>query len=152
MEDYLRNNTKSGAAQTAADMIPTAVDGYLREQDMVNLLRRDLSWSHDGDRVSAHFGRAERGESSKTGREQGVVFECPYVIDILKRRSANLGTKDRVFPIAAATYAKWWRAALRHVLGDPSRGGPPHSARHTGASRDLSTGYRAFEQVQRRGR
>ena len=68
MEDYLRTQPKAEAARTAADMIPTAVDGYLREQDMVNLLGRDLSWSHDGDRVSAHFGRADRGESSKTGR------------------------------------------------------------------------------------
>ena len=32
------------------------------------------------------------------------------------------------------------------------KGGPPHSGRHTGASRDLAEGYRTFEQVQRRGR
>ena len=74
------------------------------------------------------------------------------MIEILKRRNANLRNDERVFPISAATYAKWWRAALKHVLGSADLRGPPHSARHTGASKDLATGYRTFAQVQRRGR
>ena len=37
------------------------------------------------------------------------------------------------------------------MLG-PAAAGPPHSARHTGASRDPAQQYRSFNQIQRRGR
>ena len=30
--------------------------------------------------------------------------------------------------------------------------GPPHTARHTGASRDLAGGRRSFDEIKRRGR
>ena len=38
------------------------------------------------------------------------------------------------------------------MTGDKNFAGPPHSARHTGASRDLSEGYRSLEDVMKRGR
>ena len=48
-------------------------------------------------------------------------------------------------------WAKWWKIASEHA-GGPDIVGPPHSARHTSASRDLALGRRSFEEVKRRGR
>ena len=101
MEQWLREQKGKGA-EIAADMIPTAVDGYLREQDMANLRCSDLSWNADCTQVGAHFGRAMRGESSKTGREQGGVFEDPHGVAILRRRTAKLKENDKVFPLSPA--------------------------------------------------
>ena len=42
--------------------------------------------------------------------------------------------------------------AAKAVLGDPNAAGSPHAARHTGASRDITEGYRTLEQVMKRGR
>jgi len=151
MEDWLRQR-KGSSSTTAADMIVVGTDGYLREQDMFNLRAEDLAWSLDRSTVSAHFGRAARGDSSKTGREQGVVFDEPYTMAVLKRRTKGLAHDELVFKIKAEHYRRWWRAAARAVLGSSDKIGPPHSVRHTGASRDLATGYRTFAQVQRRGR
>lgn len=148
MEHWLREQ-KNSASSVAADMVPVAIDGYLREQDLVQLRVADLSFDAHAQSMSAHFGRASRGESSKTGREQGVVFDEPHSVQILRRRIAGKKPDDRVFSISADVYRKWWRATSRAVGVDV---GPPHTARHTGASRDLATNYRTFDQVQRRGR
>ena len=114
---------------------------------MLGLRKEDLAW--DGDMVAAHLGRGVRGESSKSGRDQGVVFEDPYAVAVLRRRVAKLKDGGKVFPISGNTLRDWWRRAAKALKLDL---GPPHSMRHTGASRDLATGYRSFEQVQRRGR
>ena len=119
---------------------------------MDQLKCEDLSWSRDRRRVAVHFGRGARGERSKTGRDQGVTFDTPWVVAILDRRSAGKAADDKVFPLSSSAYRKWWRAAADAVLGKGAGLGPPHSARHTGAARDLAEGYRSFEQVQRRGR
>ena len=42
--------------------------------------------------------------------------------------------------------------AKKTMKAEADKVGPPHSARHTGASRDLAEGHRTFDQVQRRGR
>ena len=115
--------------------------------------KQDVVFSQDKRSAALLFGRATRGDSSKTGRDQGVQVDCPYCIQILRRRLHDLrADKDLVFPISAAVYRQWWRRASREVLGEETAAGPPHSARHTGASRDLALKYRTFEQVQRRGR
>jgi integrase len=130
-------------------MIFPAVDGYLREQDLLNLRASDVSVGDN--QVILFLGRSERGDRSKTGRNQGVSLDSPYAHDVLRRRIAGLRPSDRVFPITANQYRSWWTRAAKAVLKTSSVP-PPHSARHTGASRDLAEGYRTFEQVQRRGR
>ena len=152
MEQWLQAQS-ANEARVAADMIFSAVDGYMREQDMVNLRADDVLLVDGGSEVILFFGRSVKGDRSKTGRDQGVTLDEPYVRQILcKRVAAAQQRKDkRVFPIAASGYRHWWRKATEAVLGT-GQGGPPHSARHTGASRDLAEGYRTFEQVQRRGR
>ena len=79
-------------------------------------------------------------------------MDDPWVLAILRKRCANLAPSARVFLLSAAAYRQWWKRAAAAVMGGADKVGPPHSCRHTGASRDLATGYRTFEQVQRRGR
>ena len=114
---------------------------------MVNIRAEDIK-ARKGT-MAVHLGRSERGESTKSGRDQGVVFEDPYAIEIMARRVKDLGKRDRVFPITTDAIRRWWNKA-RSELGLPEA--PAHALRHTGPSRDLATGYRTFEQVQRRGR
>ena len=150
MEAWLREQP-SPAAQVSADMIPVAVDGYLREQDLTELKARDVIASSTGS-VTLLFGRSSRGERSKTGRDQGVSLDEPYCKDVVRARLSGLAPDDRLFPITSSQYRQWWGRAADAVLGKSHVRCTPHSARHTGASRDLATGYRSFEQVQRRGR
>ena len=56
---------------------------------------------------------------------------------------------DKLSPL---TYSKWWRWAAKKACGDTSGAGKPHSARHTGPSRDLTEGYRTLESIMKRGR
>ena len=151
MEDFLRS-LGTTAATAAADMIPTAIDMYLREQDMATLLAGDVIISAQGDKIAFLLGRSKRGDSSKAGRDQGVDSTNPWVVNIVKRRLRGLRPGDRLFPISSAAYRSLYRKAAQHVLGDPDAIGPPHSCRHTGASRDLATGRRDFASIQRRGR
>jgi integrase len=98
------------------------------------------------------LGRGKRGERCKSGRDQGVVLDEPYCRDMLRRRICNLPDDAKIFNITADKYRRWWTWASEKVLGDGAAAGTPHSARHTGASRDLTEGYRSLEQVMKRGR
>ena len=141
-------SSNDAAATCAADMLATAIDGYLREQDMEQLRVSDVVFAQD-DTVILLLGRSSRGDSSKAGRDQGVSLDDPFVAAVLKRRCQGKRPGDRVFPISPAAYAALCKKAAKH-LG--LHIGPPHSCRHTGASRDLATGYRSFAEIQRRGR
>ena len=149
MEAWLTAQT-TPAAKVSADMIFPAVDGYLREQDLLGLRARDVCVVDD--QVVLMLGRSDRGDRSKTGRDQGVSLDDPYSRGVFLRRLQGLGPDAHVFPITAAQYRLWWGKAGRAVLGGKAHVPSPHSARHTGASRDLAEGYRTFSQVQRRGR
>ena len=70
MQDALYNEG-SAEAKEAADMMAIAVDGYLRDQDMQQLRVSDVVFS--GSTVALLLGRSARGESCKTGRDQGVT-------------------------------------------------------------------------------
>ena len=145
MEDELRAHPDQ-AAQVAGRMIPVAVDGYCREGDLLQLRAEDITCL-DQD-VVLHFGRRSRGESTKTGREQGVRLDTPHAQDVVRARLASCKPRERLFPITAKDYQKWWWWACTKVGGTR----PPHAARHSGPARDLATGYRTLAQVQRRGR
>ena len=134
----------------AADCVDIAADGYLREQDLFSLRVCDviLTDSH----ATLLLGRGDRGEGCKSGRDQGVVMDEPHSYDILCRAIAGKKPDDRVFPISQMDYGNLWRKTAKELTGDPRAAGTPHSARHTGASRDLTEGYRNLEQVMKRGR
>ena len=80
-----------------------------------------------------------------------MVFDSAYVYDILRRRCEGQPPQSKVFPISAETYRRWWQAAAR-TTGVADQIGPPYSARHAGASRDLTEGRRTFDELKRRGR
>ena len=105
MEADLSNHPDPKAKISGA-MIPVAVDCYCREGDLLSLQCRDVTVV-DSD-VILHFGQPERGESTKTGRQQGVRVDSPYVADIVRARIATLAPSEQVFPITASDYQKWW--------------------------------------------
>ena len=148
MEEWLRCR-KSPTAHVAADCIFPAVDACLRETNLCELECQDVVLRHD--KVIVHLGRSSRVSRSKTGRDQGVVLEDPYATSVLRRRCRGLSPSDKVLPVSPSQYRYWWGLAASAALGK-SHQTSPHAARHTGASRDLASGYRTFEQVQRRGR
>jgi len=149
MEQALCESGNPKAMESANAMI-LAADGYLREQDFLGLQCRDVVFS--GTTVAILLGIGSRGESTKTGRDQGVVFDAPICFDILQCMTKGKSPSDRVFSITGHEYRYWWSWASKKVTGDKHFAGPPHSARHTGASRDLSEGYRSLEDVMKRGR
>jgi integrase len=102
----------------------------------------------DPDGMILQLGRSHRGESAKTGRNQGVRLDYPHSQDIVRARLKGLKNNGKVFPISAAIYRKWWWWAASRV-GVLQ---PPHACRHTGASYDLASGYRTYDQVAKRGR
>jgi len=137
-------------ADVAADCIELAADGYLREQDLFQLRYEDVILTDNA--ATLLLGKGERGEGCKSGRDQGVVLDEPNSIELLQRALAGKQKGDKVFDIGADNYRRYWRKAAKEVLGDSQAAGTPHSARHTGASRDLTEGYRNLEQVMKRGR
>ena len=140
----------------AGDAMVLAADGYLREQDLFSLRVEDVIFTRNSsgglEGAALLLGRAHRGESCKTGREQGVVMDEPLSVEVLERLCSNKASSARVFRINATIYRQWWKWAARKVLGPGHKVGPPHSARHTGASRDLTEQYRSLEAVMKRGR
>ena len=151
MEKYLREK-ETEHATACADALPVAVDGYLREQGLFQLQCRDVIIGQDNDRVVLLLGRSRRGESSKTGRDQGVGLEDQYARKIINRRVAHLRPHQKVFDIKASHFRALWKEVADAVTGDQKLVGPPHSLRHTGASRDIASGRRSIEDIMIRGR
>lgn len=154
IEDQLRR----WGEVVAADIIPLAADCYLREQDCEQLLYEDVVIDEASKETVLLLGRSSRGESVKTGRNQGVRVDAEYTRQILERRLGEAKrrrkdkhklAKEKVFPISKAKDRLLWNKAAAALGINP---GPPHGARHSGASRDVAEGYRTMLQVQRRGR
>ena len=105
MEAWLRKH-KGVAPQVAADLIFVAVDGYLREQDMIALQVNDVFIDKPLQRVILMLGRGERGETSKTGRDQGVTLDDPCAVDVVIRsvKDARQAGRQKVFQISDADY------------------------------------------------
>ena len=136
----------------AADMIDLAADAYLREQDLIQLRVEDVIIDEETSVSTLLLGRSKRGETCKGGRDQGVVMDNPWSTLILSGRCRDKKPDQQVFTINSTTYRKLWQWSAEEVTGDPTAAGTPHSARHTGASRDLTEGYRNLEEVMKRGR
>ena len=131
----------------------TALDGYMREQDWGQLRAEDVKvdWHKDGTCSTALlFGRRHRGESVKTGQEQGVKLESPLLCRLLAERAASLQPSDKVFEVTPETFRRHWRE-VAEALG-MSWFPPPHCLRHTGPSEDAFSGRRTLEDIRRRGR
>lgn len=122
-------------------------DGYCREQDMEQLHGSDISW--DGRSLAMVFGAAERGESVKTGFNQGVITRRGVITDIILALKQEAGD-NKIFPMNQEKVRQKWHKTLRaHGLGFA---GPLHALRHSGPSEDLARGRSTLENVRRRGR
>ena len=110
-------------------MLELALDGYLRTQDLELIRVADVIF-YDGPPAYAavRLGESRRGESTKTGRDQGVLFDDPSSIQLLRRRTTGKKPGDRVFSLAKSVYTQWyWRAAEKTKVKKWVR--PPHSVR-----------------------
>jgi hypothetical protein len=137
--------------EDAADAMLLATDAYLREQDVVRLRCVDVHLTHDaqGEFAILRLGVSQRGEATKCGHDEGVSVDFMHNIKMLQRRLAVRRPDESLFGLDDVTYRQKWHEAAS--LAGVSVG-PPHSARHAGASRDLATAYRQQDAVMRRGR
>ena len=122
-------------------------DSYGREQDMEGLQVDDAAW--DGRRLALLFGVSARGESVKTGSNQGIVVRRGVVADIIRGLCAYW-KRGHIFRVSQQQLRKSWHWACRR-LGIAFTG-PPHSLRHTGPSEDIARLRTSLEGARRRGR
>ena len=130
----------------------TAADAYLREQDWLQLRAEDLHFVWHDDKLEAALllGRRHRGESVKTGQEQGVTIDDPLIALLLWARAKSLASHEKVFHTNETRAGRAWR----HVLHEHGLDfvGPMHTLRHSGPSEDVMMKKRSLTDVQRRGR
>lgn len=140
---------KKGFVDTAL-VRRTSYDGYLREQDWSQLRHVDIHVN--GNQVSYTCGESERGERAKTGANQGVCVESPFMVQILIMLKNMTRRGGPIFPIAAATYRKQWWESLISVSDHPDLQGAPHKIRHSRPSHEILNQEKSLEEVRRRGR
>ena len=123
---------------------------WLRGEDWEKLRAADVFVANDkGLSVSLLLGARARGESTKTGPQQGVRPDHPRVASILRERKRARNPGDRLFNISRERFNALWSEGLAS-LGIPYS--PPHSIRHSGPSLDAYIGYRDLPQIRKRGR
>ena len=122
-------------------------DLFAREQDIEGLYPGDIVV--DNGQMAVVFGVGQRGQSCKTGRDQGCVVERPWIARALAALVAMTPPGARVFPLTQDHYRRHWTRAFQ-ALGLPHR--PPHALRHTAAAEAIAQGRLGLEQVRRRGR
>jgi hypothetical protein len=135
----------------AADVVWLCLDGYLRESECIQIQASDVV-ELEG-RTAILLGAAERGERVKTGRNQTISLDWQGTKEMVRRRCKRGG---RLFNLTAAKYRGAWLKAIATIQTwdecSEFTAGPPHSVRHTGASRDMYVQYRSLDQIQKRGR
>jgi hypothetical protein len=131
-------------------------DVYGREQDLEGLCVTplDVTFAHfpgGGVQAAVFFGLRERGESVKTGSDQGVIVDSQWVSELLREFFASRPTGGPLFSISRA---RVWQQVLEacRQLGIPPPGDGLHLLRHTGAAADVYAKRRILEQVRIRGR
>ena len=129
-----------------------SLDGYLREQDWAGLRGEDIYVADHkaGTDVALMFGRAHRGESVKTGRDQGVALEDELMIAIFAAIRRSVRDNDKIFTFSQDAFRAAWWASLKRLNLEWI--GPPHCLRHSGPSFDATRGRRSLEDIRRRGR
>ena len=120
-----------------------SLDGYLREQDWSQLRGEDVQvdWRDNEHCVVALlFGRRHRGESVKTGQEQGVKLESPLLSRLMAERAADAESDELIFATNPEKFRREWRRAALDL--DLAWFPPPHCPRHTGPSETRAAGAR----------
>lgn len=139
-----------GALEALVIVLP--LDAYLREQDWEMLRCEDVYVElrgKDVPSVALLFGRRHRGESVKTGQDQGVCVEDEFVARTIAGLVEGRPRDEKIFGFSSSHFRKVWAKALEAL--DLQWVGPPHTLRHSGPSFDASTGRRDLEQIRRMG-
>jgi len=124
------------------------MDVYWRQGEWENLTYGDVA--DDKEKVAFIMGVAERGERTKTGRNQGVILDSIALTNEWRDRIRGHKKSDKIFSFSQQAFYTAWETA-KAALGLDFLG-PPHDLRHSGAARDLEQGTRSLEQIRRRGR
>ena len=90
--------------------------------------------------VALLFGRRHRGESVKTGQEQGVMLDDPLLSALLAGMRSQLSPADKIFNTNETKSGRVWREML--TKSDLGHVGPLHTLRHSGPSEDVTSGAR----------
>lgn len=133
--------------EESADLVLLMGDAYLRQSDWRNIQGVDVSFGEQ--QCSVELGIAERGETTKTGSKQGVVFDYSGSARILLKYLKRRGKRRKLFSISTHHFSQAWRKASEKLKHAP---GPPHSLRHLGPSYDCYIKYRTLREIQARGR
>ena len=104
-------------------LVLISFDCCLREQDWSLLRTQDVSFDKEG--ASLALGVRARGETVKTGSDQGAVVRFEVVRAILKAAVQVAHEGDLIFPLSAATFRKRWWEALKDLNLEWC--GPPHA-------------------------
>ena len=124
------------------------MDVYWRQGEWQNLRVGDVA--DDGEKIAFVMGVAERGERTKTGRNQGVILDSPTLATEWRARLAGRPRSEKVFNFTQQTFFAAWEDAKKKM--HMTFLGPPHDLRHSGAARDVEKQTRTLEEVRRRGR
>ena len=131
-----------------ASITETSLDAYFRTHEWCKIRGEDIFY--DGELVGIALGVQERGERVKTGVNQGVVLDSPYLRSIWASMKQSKLPHELVFASSATGFKQAWEEAKRALHLEWI--GPEHRMRHAGAARDIERGTRSLEQIRRRGR
>jgi len=135
--------------QEAALILALSVDAYLRGAEWAALRPEDVHFAATSAALS--LGVVERGEETKTGSNQGVVVDRPWVARWLRDFARRRKKGEFFFSISRDDYHALFDDAARDLraAGLPLT---PHSARHAGATIDALVNGKSMPDIQRRGR
>lgn len=133
--------------------ILVAFDGYLRISEYLQLRRKDIALQRDDRLGSAFTGMAIRLANTKTGPDQWVTIEIPYVVQIFQTylTEHRFEPEERVFPFTANALRTLLRDIASRLDLPHLHRLSPHSLRHGGATSAFLHG-RDLNYIQHRGR
>jgi len=123
-------------------------DTYCRGQDLEQLVVGDIAVGVED--VGLTYGDPARGESVKTGIDQGVVIDREWIRQVLRHLRSCEPLGRRVFRKSMPRYRALFKRRLKRQ-GLPTEDGP-HRLRHSGAAADIRLKRRDPPGVQKRGR
>ena len=131
-------------------------NGFLREQDVFQAVVSDFF--DLGSRVVQSLGDPLRGESVKTGVDQGVEYTEGWIVKMLRAYRRRRKKSDRMFSFSSKRYNRGFQQRLKKFGARPQRG--VYVLRHSGAANYVARALReekeevnaVLEKGRRRGR
>lgn len=123
-------------------------DAFFRGQDLFQMLYQDFLVASGSAGVT--LGDPARGEQVKTGTDQGVVFEDPGLVKIVKHIAPFGAPGEKVFKVKSETFRRKFKRRLRRRKMPDTDG--PHRLRHGSAANAIRRKTKTLEGIRRRGR